>query len=263
MLGKLFKYDVKYINKHIMPLCIISIILTIFTRGLYELSSYSLVFKILGIMSAIVANTLLANVIIHTIIRTISRFKNSLYGDESYLIHTLPVKRRDIFLSKVLMGTLYMLISVAVVLLCLVIEYYTKDRFESLKQIFNVATLQYNMSISKIIIMFSLYIFFAFEWIQLMVFSAIELGYRKNDKKRVMSLIYAAIFYFATQAVNLIILLITAAFSSEIKDAIITNNMGINALNNLFYIILILNFVYIIIYYFIGQKLLSKNVNVE
>lgn len=263
MLKKLFKYDIKYMNKYILPLCGLSFILSIFTRILFELSSYSIIFKIFFMMSIIVTNTLLINVLIQTIVRIIARFKNSLYSDESYLIHTLPVARKDIFLSKFLMSMLYMLIAFIVVAICLIIEYYTKDRFESLKTILNTVFLQYDMSLKYLLFIGLSYLILMFAWIQLMVFSAVELGFRKNDRKGLMSFAYSIALYFGTQVVNLIILMVVALFNSGIRETFTSNVMSSATLKIILLVITIYNFVYVIFYYALGQKLLSKNVNVE
>ena len=39
-------------------------------------------------------------ILINNLMRTWVRFRHNLYGDESYLTHTLPVERKTIYLSK-------------------------------------------------------------------------------------------------------------------------------------------------------------------
>ena len=263
MLGKLLKYDLKYMNKSILPLCLASIIMSAISRLFYELMDVSIIFTILYWMSIIVSNTLIANVLVHTFIRIIMRFRNNLYGDESYLTHTLPVKRRQLFLSKFIMSNIYIIISVVVVVLCLGIEYYTKTRFDILKEFLESITNTANVSLGEALTRLIIYLIVMFEWIQLMVFVSIELGYRKNDKKGLWSFIYAGILYLVTDLANVICIGILTLCNSEMKEAITTNTMPGNTFEIMITGITIWNLLYVIFYYVLGQKLLNKKLDIE
>ena len=54
--------------------------------------------KIRGIYAVIVA----FNIIINNVLRFWVRFRQTMYGDESYLTHTLPVEKNTLYASKML-----------------------------------------------------------------------------------------------------------------------------------------------------------------
>lgn len=51
-----------------------------------------------------------------TVILICCKFRKSLFSDEGYLVFTLPVKRKKVFLSKFLAGWLYCIITLAVII---------------------------------------------------------------------------------------------------------------------------------------------------
>lgn len=263
MLKKLYKYDMQYMNRQILPFIILSIAMSFLTRGFYELSSNLLIFKIMYYTSVIITNALIINMVINTVIRMIIRFTNNLYGDESYLMHTLPVERKKLLLSKILTGTTYLFLTILVALICLLIEYYTKDRFQALRGLFVLNANELGMSASKIITMIIVYFIFMIEWMQLMLYSAIELGHRHNDKKGIMSFVYAIVLYFATQFINLIVLGITILVNSDIMDAFKTNTLSGETLQILLWLIVIINFVYVVGYFIYSNKLIERHLNVD
>ena len=67
-----------------------------------------------------------------------ARFTKNIYGDESYLTHTLPIEKKTIFISKYLTSIITMLASTAVILIVLFIAYYSKENIEWLKASLNL-----------------------------------------------------------------------------------------------------------------------------
>ena len=98
MLSKLLKYDLKYMIKNMCVFYILSIFFAITTRLLFEVEQ-SVIINIMGQISVGCMFAMLANILINTMMRSWIRFNNSLYKDESYLTHTLPVTKNDIYNS--------------------------------------------------------------------------------------------------------------------------------------------------------------------
>ena len=90
MLNKLLKYDLKYMVKNMSIFYILSIFFAITTRILFNLKQ-SVIINIIGQISVGCMFAMLANTLINTIMRSWVRFRDSIYKDESYLTHTLPV----------------------------------------------------------------------------------------------------------------------------------------------------------------------------
>ena len=95
MLNKLLKYDLKYMIKNMSIFYILSIFFAITTRILFGLEQ-SIIIKIIGQISVGFMFSMVASTLINTIMRSWVRFRDSLYKDESYLTHTLPVTKNDL-----------------------------------------------------------------------------------------------------------------------------------------------------------------------
>ena len=131
MLIKLLKYDLKYMLKNMIVFYILSIFFAITTRILSEVNQSVMIHIItnisLGCMIAMIANTL-----INTVIRSWIRFRDSIYKDESYLTHTLPVTKNDIYNSKFMQTLIFFIVSFIVVLISLFIAFYSKETWEAI-----------------------------------------------------------------------------------------------------------------------------------
>jgi len=82
-------------------------------------------------------STVLLYFTVNNLLRLWIRFKNTLYDDESYLTHTLPVDRKTIYLSKIVVSMITMFTSILVIVLTLFIAYYSKENMETLKNMEN------------------------------------------------------------------------------------------------------------------------------
>ena len=91
----------------------------------------------IGILSKISSGcmiAMIANVVINVMIRSWVRFRDSIYKDEAYLTHTLPVTKNDLYNSKLIQTFIFFFIGFAVVLLSLFIAYYTPDTWMIIKE---------------------------------------------------------------------------------------------------------------------------------
>ena len=113
MLRKLIKYDLKVLGKIMIPLWCVLIVFgiiqgvspkaaTIDSAFQENVLKVCMIFMIISILSVFFVN----------IIIVIQRFWRSMYGQEGYLTHTLPVTARQLILSKVISATIISFISV-------------------------------------------------------------------------------------------------------------------------------------------------------
>lgn len=107
MLRKLIKYDLKVLGKIMIPLWCVLIVFgiiqgirpqaaTIDSAFQENMLKAYMIFMIISILSVFVVN----------IIIVIQRFWRSMYGQEGYLTHTLPVTARQLILSKAISATI-------------------------------------------------------------------------------------------------------------------------------------------------------------
>ena len=99
MLNKLLKYDLKYMLKNMSIFYILAILFAISTRIFFSLIQTT----IINLISQICVGcmfSMLASILINVIMRSWVRIIDSGYKDESYLTHTLPVTKKEIYNSK-------------------------------------------------------------------------------------------------------------------------------------------------------------------
>ena len=131
MLVKLLKYDLKYMIRNMGVFYILSIVFAIITRVFLNLEQ-SVMINIIGKISAGFLYSALANILLNTMIRSWIRFRDSLYKDESYLTHTLPVTKNDIYNSKFIQTLIFFFIGFLIILLSLFITYFSKENWEAI-----------------------------------------------------------------------------------------------------------------------------------
>ena len=151
MLVKLLKYDLKYMLKNMIIFYILTIFFAISTRILFAIDD-SVILKIISQISVGCMFSMMASILINTLMRSWVRFRDSIYKDEAYLTHTLPVTKNDIYNSKLLQTLIFFVISFSVIVIGLFIAYYTKDRWILLKDFINNFTISINFSTSFFIL---------------------------------------------------------------------------------------------------------------
>ena len=95
MLSKLLKYDLKYMIKSMSVFYILAIFFAVLTRIFFSLEK-SVIITIIGQITVGCMFSMIANTLINTMMRSWVRFRDSLYKDESYLTHTLPVTKNEL-----------------------------------------------------------------------------------------------------------------------------------------------------------------------
>ena len=132
MLGKLLKYDLKNIFKFLAIFYSLALFFATLTRIFFSIEN-SLVMNIIAQICSGTAISMMFSILINNLMRMWVRFKHNLYGDESYLTHTLPVKKHTLYLSKSIVAVITLFTSVVVIGGTLFIAYYSKENIEILK----------------------------------------------------------------------------------------------------------------------------------
>ena len=264
MLGKLLKYDLKYMLQNMIIFYILSIFFAITTRILFNIDQ-SVIINIIGQISVGCMFSMLASTLINTMMRSWIRFRDSLYKDESYLTHTLPVTKNDLYNSKFLLTFIFFFIGFIAILLSLFIAYYSKDNWEFITNYVKNITIGLNMNTIFFVTMFLIVVF-------LEIFNAIQcgfygiiLGYKRNNGKLGHSVLFGFIFYLLSQTTVLLLVFMFGLFDSSIMELFKTATVSIDA--NAFKILMILaTLLYLVIICIMSllcKKSLNKGVNVE
>ena len=144
MLKKLLKYDLKYMIKNMSVFYILAIFFAVVTRIIFSLKQ-TIMINIIGQITLGCMFSMAASVLFNTVIRSWVRFNDSIYKDEAYLTHTLPVTKNDIYNSKLIQTLIFFIIGFIVIIISLFITYYTKARWILVKNFIGSITTGLNM----------------------------------------------------------------------------------------------------------------------
>ena len=126
----------------------------------------------------------IVSILLTSSIRIWARFINNFYKDESYLTHTLPVTKNELFNSKVLAGICSLLLSVLVIAACFAFVYLNKTSIESLKAMWDSLVAAYN-SVFAVLFVIGIILLIILEIIYIMMAGilGITIGHRSNNYK--------------------------------------------------------------------------------
>lgn len=264
MLNKLLKYDLKYMIKNMTIFYILSIFFAITTRILFNMNQ-SVIVNLIGQISVGCMFSMIASTLINTMMRSWVRFRDSLYKDEAYLTHTLPVTKNELYNSKFIQTLIFFFISFIVILISLFIAYYSKDNWLVLTDYIKTITTGLNMSTSFFVIMIITLIF-------LEVFNAIQcgfygmiLGHRKNNGKLGYSILFGFIIYLLAQTIVLALVFVYGLFDPSIMELFKTTtvNLDVQAFKVLAIVTSLIYLIIILIMSMLCKKELNKGVNIE
>lgn len=263
MLIKLLKHDLKYMIKHMIIFYILSIFFAITTRILFSLEN-SVMINIISQIFVGCMFSMIASIVINTLMHSWIRFRDSIYKDESYLTHTLPVTKNDIYNSKFIQTLIFFVISFIVVVICLFVAYYTKDRWILLKEFIDTITTSLNFNTTVFIVSILAVIFLEIFNALQCGFFGIMLGYKKNNNKVGFSVLFGIIAYIISQSLVLLFIFIVGLIDSSIMDlfksSVLLNPNSFRLLAGLAIILYIL---IIGLMSVICKKIFNKGVNIE
>ena len=207
---------------------------------------------------------MLANILINTMMRSWVRFRDSIYKDESYLTHTLPVTKNEIYDSKFLQTLVFFIFGFIIIIICLFIAYYTKDKWLLLKSYIDTITIGLDFNTLLFIISMLGVIF-------LEVFNAIQcgflgiiLGYKKNNNKIAFSVLFGFISYILSQSIVLLLVYIVGLFNPSIMNLFKSNILvDTSSFKLLIILSIILYLLIIFLMSIICKKEFNKGVNIE
>lgn len=264
MLVKLLKYDFKYMTRNMIVFYLLSIFFSITTRVLNNIDQ-SIIVNILTKISLGCMIAMIVNIVINTMMRSWIRFRDSLYKDESYLTHTLPVSKNDLYNSKFVLTLLFYIVGFIVILFSLFIAFYSKDNWILLTNYVKNITIGLNMSTIFFVTMFLLVVF-------LEIFNAIQcgfygiiLGHKKNNGRVAFSVLFGFVSYILSQALVLLLMYIYGLFDSSIMELFKSATVSVDA-NSFKLLLVISSLLYIVIIFVMSllcKKSLNKGVNVE
>ena len=263
MLGKLLKYDLKWVYKVLIVFYVLAIVFSIIGRALGEIEN-SVLFSVVSKIFVGIAISMMINCLINCLMRLWARFTKNIYKDESYLTHTLPVEKKTIYLSKVINAFVSLFVTVVVILFCLFICYYSEVNMQNLKAFLEVAASTYNTTVIKFLLLITFVFILELMFTVLIGYVGIILGHKSNKNKMAMTLVISIGLYFLFQAISLGIVYIIGLFNENVMNIINTTQIvNMEAIKSVMYFGIAVYMVYIIFLYWLGKRQLEKGVNVD
>lgn len=234
MIKKIIKYDFKKINKLLFILYLIT----------FTLSVINLFFKY-GTSDISVATFLLTtdfafifafSSLFFTFILTFARFRSSLFKDEAYLTHTLPIEKGALYDAKVIVSIITILIGMIVFGICFIYIFSHTSVSE-----FIINTMKDEENNIKVL---TFCIGFVLQGL-LLFFCAINsliIANKYNKKRDFLCFLLFFLIYFLTLVIEFII-------TSIIFDNIV--------------ITLLIDLLIVIVYYISGKIMFKKGFNIE
>ena len=263
MLGKVLKYDLKYIYKVLIVFYLLTLVFALFTRLFWSFDN-SAILNILGFIASGTTISFIISILINNMMRAWARFIKNIYGDESYLTHTLPVSKKTIYLSKFLSAIITMFTSVLVILLAVFIAYYSKENIEILKASLNGLAALYNSSVIKLLLIIFFVFFLEMTFITLAGYTGIILGHRAGSGRIVKSVVYGFVSYLLAQGIVLLVIFIAGMFNQDIMNLFITNEIAnAEVIKQIMCLGIVIYTLIIGIYYKIDTIAFEKGINVD
>lgn len=261
MLNKLIKYDFKWINKTMHVYFIVLFIISVAVKVVESLDQTLLIVIVDKIVSGMFISCIIS-LVITCFMRIWGRFISNIYKDESYLTHTLPVTKNQIFNAKMVASILSLLLSAIVIVACIAFTFVNNSTIETLKFMWESLVEVYGGFVAVcFVIGITLTILLEAGFFMLTGIFGIVVGHMSNNHKIVKSIIVGIVSYGILSSVIFIVLLIVSNFANfEIvaggfPDLRTLKIMGLTAI--------IVYFVIDFAYYCIIKLLLNKGVNVD
>ena len=263
MLSKLLKYDLKYMIKNMSVFYILTIFFSIITR-LLSIINNSIIFDIIYKISVGCMFSMIFSIIINTMMRSWVRFRDSIYKDEAYLTHTLPVTKFEIYNSKLIQALIFLVVGFVIVIISLFVAYYTKENWVVLRDLIKKITTGLNFNTLLFVISFVFIVFLEiFNAIQCGFFGVI-IGYKYDNNKILYSILYGFIAYLLSQSTVLLITFISGLFNPTIMNLFKSNILLDNNSIKLLTFIATISYIFIISLMSIVCKAeFKKGVNIE
>ncbi|MDR2932029.1 MAG: hypothetical protein LBV27_02875 [Oscillospiraceae bacterium] len=127
MLGKLMKYEIKATSRTFLLLYIAVLFLAIVNRIFYSFdfidrfSSFNVLMNMMVSLFTFFYILMIIALFVAVTIVVIQRFYKNLFGDEGYLMFTLPVKSWQLIVSKMLVAAFWQFISIIVTIISILI----------------------------------------------------------------------------------------------------------------------------------------------
>lgn len=263
MLKKLLKYELKKDAKFLSIYYIISLVVAVGARVFTSIEG-SLLMDIIGKIFVGATISMVFTVLINNVMRLWVRFKGNLYGDESYLTHTLPVKISTIYASKLLAAIITLLASFTAIGATLAIAFYSEATVKTVRAM--LQSLSAMLDSSPILLLVILLLVLFLEVLNMLQcgFTGTIIGHRMRGGKVGFSVLFGCVAYSASQLFVVIAMFIFALFDKDYMQLFFTDGaVSTDVINAAVYFAVGAYVLLAVAVWAVNTALLKKGVNVD
>lgn len=267
MLGKLMKYEWKATWKLLVPLNLFIAVMSILAYITIKLDFFDSDNELVISTGVLLLMTYLLSmfvILVVTVIYLIYRFYTSVYGDEGYLLHTLPVDKHHIIIAKAVVSAAWIILNIFLIYLSILFLFSTQERLiETVTdgfQFYIETVNSYNKIGAFEVIMTLVASFFAMLARILKVTACVSLGQLASNHKVLSSIG----FYYAIYIVQRIFTLFYYMIVELMNRASDYSYYSYSSLfNSSWEFVLLSSLVYSVIFYFLTWYVMDRKLNLD
>lgn len=260
MLGRLMKYEWKATWKLLVPVNLFMIVMAFFACitvriDFFDVDNDGIIFSAVMIVLTYAASIFAA--LIGTTVFLIYRFYTSTYGDQGYLLHTLPVDKHYIILAKVLVSGGWVLLSAFLMNMSVIFLFNEEeDIFERFIDNMNwMAQWAGEQKVTGFAILMTL-ISIVVEMLArvLKVTACISLGQLSSNHKLMMAFAFYFAIYIVQQTVNALYYTVLGFINMKTNNWYYGKSWEFTLISGL---------VYLVVFYLITWYVMEKKLNLD
>ena len=267
MLRKLMKYEFKATARTMLPMAGVTLLLSVLVSFIIRFGEnvsnpiVSMLFSFLTLLSVLA----LCGMGIVVLVLMINRFRHNILSDEGYITLTLPVSIHKVIWSKIIVSSVWCIMSIAVVALSLLIMFYQISFLAGLGSFFGAMwdnmTASYALNGTAVIIELLVVCFFSYAAFCLMAYASMAIGYSFNRYKGAISV---GAFLGLTFITNTISVLAVLPFDIDTVFNNLALNLGEMGLVHVMFIVgIVVSLIACAVYYFITTYMLKHKLNID
>ena len=228
MLGKLMKYELRATSRTMLPLLLLTLLLSVFTRMTSAVvqSGHSKFITVINTLLILAFFLALIGTAVFSVVLMVVRFRNNLMTDEGYLMFTLPVSVHQLLWSKLLVSMLWFIAVFCVDALALVLTVYEDGMFaglpEFVRTLFDSVNREYMVNGALYMLELLGVLLVSMVTACLMFYAPIAIGNSFATHKTLLSVV----FYFVIQTVLQIVSVFGFAFSARTVNDVIMPSLA-------------------------------------
>ena len=263
MLGKLLKYDFKNLYKTLLPIYLITLVITILTVILNNLSDTSNLFSTLNGLMIFSYVVILMVLVIGTFFLSIRDFYLDFATERGYLTNTLPVKKSTIITSKFITSIVTMITSIAVMFISILILVIGNGEWTTFVN--GIANFFRDIPIDGIVMLILMTVLMIIAYISglAVCYLSIALGQLKNTNKLGYSFLAYIILYIIYEMYFTFALVFIGTISPDFVRSLDSEISVLSSINILFGILIGLVIVFIAVVTPITNYILKNKLNLE